>query len=567
MIAAIYARKSTVQERDEKEKSVARQVEHARAYAEKKGWTVADEHVYVDDGISGAEFEKRPGFVRLMNALKPRAPFDALVMSEESRLGREAIETSYHMKQLVQAGVRVFFYLDDREQILGSMSDNTMAFLRAEFAAEERRKASQRTHDALLRKFLAGHVAGGSVFGYDNVQMFDSAGRHTHTIRRINDQQAAALVRLFELYATGYGKVTVARMLNDEGLPAPKPRVRRERSARFPTGWAPTSVQEALYRRLYQGDVLWNQTRKRDQWGQAVRSKRPDTEHLSRHDEALRIISEDLWKAAHARLAYARATYLRATKGQLNGKPLRGTASKYLLTGLLECGCCGGTLEVRSRANGRGRRFFYACATHRRRGRQQCAGIDAPMDRADDAVLAYFENQILTPDRLHRIYEAMLADPYGDDAEGRKAQLTARRAELSRQLIHLGDAIASGGGTLQALRDGIQAREREAEQIDRDLNGLNRPTLPRAKIVARLDALIAEWRPMLRGNPAQGRQLLRKMIEPHTRLVFVPECRDEQPGYRVLGQPTDAALIAVAATEDGAHMVASPTGFEPVFWP
>ena len=32
---------------------------------------MADDHVYVDDGISGAEFANRPGFLRLMNALKP----------------------------------------------------------------------------------------------------------------------------------------------------------------------------------------------------------------------------------------------------------------------------------------------------------------------------------------------------------------------------------------------------------------------------------------------------------------------------------------------------------------
>jgi hypothetical protein len=44
---------------------------------------VADEHVYVDDGISGAEFANRPGFLRLMNSLKPRPPFQVLVMSEE----------------------------------------------------------------------------------------------------------------------------------------------------------------------------------------------------------------------------------------------------------------------------------------------------------------------------------------------------------------------------------------------------------------------------------------------------------------------------------------------------
>ena len=41
MIAAIYARKSTDQTgADDEQKSVARQIEHARAYAARKGWTV-----------------------------------------------------------------------------------------------------------------------------------------------------------------------------------------------------------------------------------------------------------------------------------------------------------------------------------------------------------------------------------------------------------------------------------------------------------------------------------------------------------------------------------------------
>jgi DNA invertase Pin-like site-specific DNA recombinase len=121
MIAAIYARKSTDQSGiADDQKSVVRQVDHARAYAGRKGWIVDDAYVYVDDGISGAEFANRPGFLRLMTALKPRPPFQILIMSEESRLGREAIETAYALKQLVTAGVRVFFYLEDRERTLNS---------------------------------------------------------------------------------------------------------------------------------------------------------------------------------------------------------------------------------------------------------------------------------------------------------------------------------------------------------------------------------------------------------------------------------------------------------------
>src|SRR5438445_10474060 len=125
MIAAIYARKSTVQAgaRD-KSDSVERQLEHARAYAARKGWTIAEEHVYVDDGISGAEFgDRRPGLARLLNALKPRPAFQMLVMSEESRLGRESIEVAYALKTLVQAGVRIFLYLEDRERAIDSPTE------------------------------------------------------------------------------------------------------------------------------------------------------------------------------------------------------------------------------------------------------------------------------------------------------------------------------------------------------------------------------------------------------------------------------------------------------------
>jgi hypothetical protein len=51
-----------------------------------------------------------------MNTLKPKPSFQVLIMSEGSRLGRESIETSFIMKQLVSAGVRVFFYMEDRER-------------------------------------------------------------------------------------------------------------------------------------------------------------------------------------------------------------------------------------------------------------------------------------------------------------------------------------------------------------------------------------------------------------------------------------------------------------------
>ena len=198
MIAALYCRKSTDQHSvSDEQKSVARQIEHARAYAIRKGWMVADEHVYVDDGISGAEFANRPGFLRLMNSLKPRPAFQALVMSEESRLGREAIETAYALKQLVQAGVRVFFYLEDRERTLDSPTDKIMLSLTA-FADElEREKARQRTYDGMLRKAKAGHVTASGCFGYRSLEIVGADGKRSHVEREIEPVQADIIRQIF----------------------------------------------------------------------------------------------------------------------------------------------------------------------------------------------------------------------------------------------------------------------------------------------------------------------------------------------------------------------------------
>ena len=208
MIAAIYARKSTEQAGvSDEQRSVARQIEHATAYARQRGWTVADGYVFVDDGISGAEFATRPGFMRLMSALKPRPPFDVLVMSEQSRLGRESIETAYALKQLIASGVRVFVYLEDREVSLDSPTEKIMLSLAA-FADElERERSRQRTDDALARKARAGLVTGGRVFGYRNE-------RTPTGVRHVIDSDEAAIIRdIFSMTAAGHGLTAIAKTL------------------------------------------------------------------------------------------------------------------------------------------------------------------------------------------------------------------------------------------------------------------------------------------------------------------------------------------------------------------
>jgi DNA invertase Pin-like site-specific DNA recombinase len=181
--------------------------------------------------------------MRLMAALKPRASFDVLIVSEESRIGREQIEVSFAVRQLVQAGVRIFSYLTDTERRLDSPIEKIMLSMQAMTDEMERAKASQRTKDALVQKFRAGHVTGGRVFGYDLVDVVhgdqllraQGAPRHpdaSHVERRINNVEAAVVRRIFELSAAGVGQKRIAWRLNAEGLPSPLAQQGRPRSWR-----------------------------------------------------------------------------------------------------------------------------------------------------------------------------------------------------------------------------------------------------------------------------------------------------------------------------------------------
>lgn len=562
MIAAIYARKSTEQNGvAEGEKSITRQMEHARAYVGSKGWTVDEDSVFVDDGISGAEFTNRPGFLRLMNALKPRPPFQVLIMSEESRLGRESIETAYALKQLVQAGVRVFFYFEDRERTLDSPTDKIMLSLTA-FADElEREKARQRTYDAMLRKAKAGHVTGGRVFGYDNVEILGADGKRSHVERRTKETEAAVVRSIFERCAAGQGTRAIAKALNSEGAPAP--RAQRGR----PGGWSPSSVWEVIHRPLYRGEIVWNLTRKRDRWGRKNQKARAAEDAIRLNAPQLRIVPEELWERAHHRLAGAREDYIRRTGGRAWGRPVNGTESRYLLTGLAQCGSCGGGLFVNSRKHGATRGFVYGCSSYHLRGRQVCENrLLLPLPLVESEVLTAFREDLLDPlvieRALSKLHDRLRESPQSTGKRQAAIDVDLRRvdAELSRLT-----AALAGGAELTSVVGAIREREARRQVLASELATLRQDeagVLTDLKgIMPEVRRRLTDWQGLLGQETTKARKMLRALLE--GRIVFTPNVEERSCLFQASGNYEELfrGLITLPKA------MASPTGFEPVFWP
>jgi site-specific DNA recombinase len=543
MIAAIYARKSTDQNLPDEAKSTHRQIDHATAYATRKGWIVDRAHVYEDDGISGAEFVKRPGFIRLMNALKPRPPFQVLIMSEESRFGREQIETAWSFKQITDGGVRVFFYLEDRERTIGTATDKVM-FALTNFAAEmEREKARQRTRDAMQRRARQGHVAGGCVYGYTNVR------KDGFVDRVIEPTEAGIIRRIFAAIAAGRGYARVAQALNADRIPGPRPG----------RGWAMTCVREMVWRDLYRGCLIYGKTRWFDKGGTKVKVRVPKDDWITVDVPALQIIDDATWQAAHARLAQTRQTYPGApTAGRPRPRPRgerpdTGIESRYRFGGLVRCGVCQGAMHAIKRTSKRGtERVYYVCNNWRVNG--SCTnGWSLPLPALDDAVLGALADDVLMPN----VIDDALADAMAEAAKRHDTIDTRRRAldrdlrRIDRELGNLTDAIA-GGKPPARLIERMRAREQQRADLLAQLEHIDglrraaRPSLTPA-LRATVQAVLAEWDTLLRGNPSDARPVLRQLLV--GRLTLTPQEGPQGRVYAIAGTATLGTLLGRAVVD------------------
>jgi DNA invertase Pin-like site-specific DNA recombinase len=518
--AAIYARKSTEQDVHEEAKSVTRQIEQARAYAESKGWTVLPEHEFRDDGISGALDEtKRPGLRAMLEAAE-RHRFDVLIVAADDRLARDQWTTASILARLSKVGVRLHYYQERREVDLSGAVGKFMEAVRS-FGSEFFRE-SQTRHmvDSLKRKAKAGHVHGGLTFGYKNIRV------DGHVERQIISEQATVIRRIFERYAAGHSLGRIAADLNRAGVPSPS-----KAGGWQPGAWTKGPVRDALHRETYRGVML-------SRWG---------AETIQVETESLRIISDQLWAATRERLAETRRSYLRTTGGKLYGKPASGLDSKYLLTGMLVCGSCRSTMTVRSRKSGRRRAFVYMCMSNihgrvRQRAAKQCTNaVPLPMPAADYAILSQIESTLLRPEVITAtIQECLRRLNPGKRAE-RRAALEREMTTLDRELANLTRAIAQGRRPESLLTE-IERREGRRTEIQADLARLAQAeqlaSLDLTNLEHQLRERLKDWQGLLTRHVLQARQILGKLLP--TRLVVTPELEGR---YRFEGTGRITPLI------------------------
>ena len=194
------------------------------------------------------------------------------------------------------------------------------------FADEAHREASsERVHETHARLHKAGHVVGGRVFGYRNRVVFNGEDRdgnplRSHVEREIDPSEAAVVRRIFTLYDSGLG---LKRIANAPVRVLPSMHYQRTDGLQKIVGWAPSTVRCVLTRETYRGMVVWNKTKKKNDWGQWDPTDRPESEWIRTQAEHLRIIDQALWTRVAARRADTEGHAIRFGSGRLSGRHRR----------------------------------------------------------------------------------------------------------------------------------------------------------------------------------------------------------------------------------------------------
>ncbi len=511
MRVAVYGRKS-----QENEENVKVQVDNARAFALSRGWSVVDANIFTDDGISGAEFNDRPGFTALTMAAKAKKrPFDAIVTMNVDRLGREAFRTNIALLEIAEAGVRIYTYADGQEVKLDSPISKQMLSMRNYAAEDFRQQIADKTREKLIAKAKLGHATGARTYGYDLVRV------DKHVERRINADEAAIVQRVFAMASEGYGNIRIVNAL--AGCPAPGKK-----------GWSKSVVNTMLANALYRGVIVYGKTKSAARGGAAERRTKAEPAVILPM-ESLRIVSDTLWTTVQTRKQAIKAQYHRDERGRLLGKPESAVMATHLLNGIARCGLCDGALSFQSK-NGRTRRYY--CSTRLTHGEAGCKNSHGVPAAALDTEVLYQLHEMLSGENMFELFKER-AERHRREHEsksGERRNAEKAIARLEAEIARLVGALAAGTGSAD-ITAAITERRSKVENLKAQLVEPEVLDLDKDTVVDKIKRWVGSL--INRHDPVTTRQVLRKLGV--TRIVVSP---DPSGGWRFDGGADLTGLIS-----------------------
>ena len=395
-----YARVSS--ESDEQLNSLGNQVSY---YEELIRRNSAWEYVtgYVDEGLSAATTKKREDFHRMVEDGKAGL-FDLIITKEITRFARNTLDSILYTRELLSAGVGVFFQ-NDNINTFDEDSELRLTIMSG-IAQDELRKLSSRVKFGHAQAIKKSVVLGNSrIFGY-----VKDGGR------LVIDEGEAPMVReLFELYASGdYSMKQIETLFWDRGY-------RNHNGKKI----AHTTMSGMISNPKYKGYYVGNKVKVIDLFTKKQKFLPPE-EWVMFKDESGEIVpaivSEELWDKANAVLK-KRSEDVKGRQGICN--------HANLLTGKLYCTHCGAAYYRRESVDRQGNKNSkWVCSGKIKNGADSCSSFPVYEEELKPLLFEVFRETEADAQALVEEYIEMYK-ALGDGEE------IAKQIEVLRRLIEL----------------------------------------------------------------------------------------------------------------------------------
>src|SRR5512132_243714 len=501
MQVALYVRVST--DRQQHAQTIEQQVTQLQTYvAAREGWTVREEHIFRDDGHSGAKLD-RPGLDALRDHAA-RAAFDVVLITAPDRLARNFVHQMVVLEELQRRGVRVVFCDrpcsdDPHEQLVTQIRGAVAEYERVLIADRMRRGRQARLRSGQLLPWTR------APYGY---RLHPERPRDPAAVGL--DTVAAAVVQdLFAAYAAGGVTLhTLAAQLTARGVPTP-------------TGkpiWRPTTIRGLLTNPAYKGQAA---------------SGRLRTAPARQRKSALEPIGKGVGTMAHPpqewitvpvpALVAAEQFDLVQRRLAANQQNARRNATRpYLLRALVSCGVCRLACTGVTRTATDTRYRYYRCLGKQARvssGRSSCCPARfIPATQLDELVwvdlCAVLQQPELVTQALERAHSGAWVP---QELRRRQASLRQVRASVTRQRQRLLEAYLAEAIDLACFQRqdrGLAGQEADLRAREREVAAQGERLVQVSAIAQSMTQVLQQLRVGLgQASFQQRRQLVELLID------------------------------------------------------
>ncbi|WP_071795131.1 recombinase family protein, partial [Natronohydrobacter thiooxidans] len=543
--AAIYTRYSSDMQ---SAASTVDQIRICRKLCEARGWKIVD--IFSDEALSGATHQ-RPGFQQMQQRAMA-GEFDVLVAEALDRLSRDQEHIAGLHKRMQYLGIGIVTKSEGEisEMHVGLGGTMSALFLR---------NLAEKTHRGLEGRIKEGKSAGGISYGYGVDRHLLPDGTLTTGDRAIDPEEAAIVRRIFTEYDQGRSARTIAKGLNNDGVPSPRAGGKGTGTWSFSTisgNWKRgTGI---LNNELYVGRLIWNRQRfvKDPDTGKRQARANPTDQWNIEEVPHLRIINDDLWDRVKRRQGAIRESIVSARDATAEtGAPRaeRGKRPIYLFSGVLKCGCCGSNYIMISATR-------YGCSAARNKG--TCNNRKTILRKdLETRILSGLRDKLMHPDLVREFideYRRALREADAQDTTARENH--RRRLEaLDKEISNMIDAIAKGmfQDSMKVRMDALEAERKDLEARIAALPDPSPVTLHPclsdvyARKVADLSAALDQD-----GTRAQAADVLRGLVD---RIAMIPD-PDAPNGHVIELYGELGAIIALCGGEGGTNANAHREG-------